>query len=112
MINLIIDNIKRAWDKIKAWSSLISERVRIELGIVRLLNDSRKIDSKIAHLYQKIGKRIFELKEREDIWRSNSRNIFKDEEISTSFAEIQRLLQEKELILKKVSEIFAGEREE
>jgi hypothetical protein len=110
MINLITDNIKRAWDKIRAWSSLISERVRIELGIVRLLNDSRKIDSKIAHLYQKIGKRIFELKE--DIWRSNSRNIFKDEEISASFAEIQRLLQEKELILKKVSEIFAGEREE
>jgi hypothetical protein len=110
MINLITDNIKRAWDKIKAWSSLISERVRIELGIVRLLNDSRKIDSKIAHLYQKIGKRIFELKD--DIWRSNSRNIFKDEEISASFAEIQRLLQEKELILKKVSEIFAGEREE
>jgi hypothetical protein len=110
MINLITDNIKRAWDKIRAWSSLISERVRIELGIVRLLNDSRKIDSQIAHLYQKIGKRVFEL--REDIWRSNSRNIFKDEEISASFAEIQRLLQEKELILKKVSEIFAGEREE
>ncbi len=99
MLDIIQENFKRAWSKFLTWSGLISERVRVELALIRILEDLKKIDHRIGELYQITGKRLFELKERQE------KNILKDEEINNALSEIQRLIEEKERLLRRASEI-------
>ncbi len=99
MIDTLQDNLKRAWTQIRIWSGLISQRVRVELEVIRLLQRVKRIDERIEALYQIIGKRVVELKERHE------RNILKDEDINNAIVKIQTLTNEKESLLKQISEI-------
>ncbi len=99
MLDVVRDNIKRAWTKLQGWSGLISERVRVEIALIGIIQETKRIDERIEEIYKKVGKRFFELKEMRE------KNILKDEEITNYLMEIQRLLREKETLLKRASEI-------
>lgn len=99
MIETIQQNIKRAWSRVLEWSNVLSERVRVELAVIGIIKDIKKIEERIEENYKVIGKRLFELRERQE------KNVLKDEEIIKCLTEIQRLIQEKDGLLKKASEI-------
>lgn len=99
MIETIQQNIKKGWSRLLEWSHLISERVKVELAVIGIIQDVRKIEERIEERYRIIGKRLFELRERHE------KNVLKDEEIIKYLTEIQRLIEEKESLLKKASEI-------
>jgi len=105
MIDILSNNLKKAWQQIQGWATLISERVSTEFAAIRLIQDAKRIDGSIEEIYKRIGRRVFELKERQE------RNILKDEEIAEALAEIQRLLLEKETLLKRASEILEIKKE-
>lgn len=99
MIETIQQNIKRAWSRLLEWSQIFAERVRIEIAVIGIIQDIKRIEEKIEENYKILGKKFFELREKQE------KNILKDEDIIKCLIEIQRLVQEKETLLKKASEI-------
>lgn len=92
------NNFDSGIEKIKWFSSLLSERLKIEFSIIKLLQDRVKKEKDEAEKMKLIGERVFEL-------RNHSGNIFKDKVIIESISEIEKLDAEIEDIKKKASEM-------
>ncbi|MDP3049032.1 MAG: hypothetical protein Q8N12_06345, partial [Thermodesulfovibrionales bacterium] len=86
-------------ERIKWFSSLLSERMKIEFSVIKLVSDRDKKEKDRAEKMRLIGERVFELREQHD------KNVLKDKVIAGSISEIEKLDSEIEDIKKKVSEI-------
>ncbi|MFH1015188.1 MAG: hypothetical protein V1762_04650 [Nitrospirota bacterium] len=95
----IKNNFNSGIERIKWFSSLLSERVKIEFSVIKLLSDRDKKEKDRAEKMRLIGERVFELREQQD------KNILKDKVIASSIDEMEKLDSEIEDIKKKVSEI-------
>lgn len=99
----MIVRLKRSFDagveKVRWFSSLISERLKVEVAIVKLLWESNDLEKNRAALKRSIGERVFELRGRQDV------NLLKDTKIRQALAELERLETELKDIESKVSEI-------
>ncbi|PIV41607.1 MAG: hypothetical protein COZ31_04100 [Nitrospirae bacterium CG_4_10_14_3_um_filter_44_29] len=85
--------------RIKWFSSILSERMKIEFSVIKLVSDRDKKEKERAEKLRLIGERVFEVKEQQD------KNVLKDNVIAGSISEIEKLDSEIEDINKKVSEI-------
>ena len=85
--------------RIKWFSSILSERMKIEFSVIKLINDRDKKEKERAEKLKLIGERVFEVKEQQD------KNVLKDNVIAGSISEIEKLDSEIEDINKKVSEV-------
>jgi len=85
--------------RVKWFSSILSERMKIEFSVIKLINDRDKKEKERAEKLKLIGERVFEVKEQQD------KNVLKDNVIAGSISEIEKLDSEIEDINKKVSEI-------
>ncbi|MEW6570078.1 MAG: hypothetical protein AB1390_02715 [Nitrospirota bacterium] len=85
--------------KIKWLSSILSERLKIEISIMKLLYRSEQLKEKRSELLNKIGQRVYELKENPE------RFILKDGVVIEALGEIERIEEEIERTKKKVSDI-------
>lgn len=99
MIKGLQENFKSGIEKIKWFSSLFSERLKLELAVVRLLYRSGEMDRKREELLQIIGKRVMELRGHSD------KNIVKDTVIAEATAEIEQIEKNIEELKQKASEI-------
>jgi hypothetical protein len=99
MLKRVKDNFESGVEKIKWFSSLLSERMKIELSVMKLLLQSAQMERKKDDLLKTIGRRLLELKEQSD------RDIMKDRAIAEAVAEIEKISDEIETIRKKASEI-------
>lgn len=95
----IKNNFDSGIERIKWFSSILSERVKIEFSVIKLVSDRDKKEKDRAEKMRLIGERVFELKEQHD------KNILKDKVIAGSISEIVKLDSEIEDINKKASEI-------
>jgi|YelNatPaOPRAMG01_1025707.scaffolds.fasta_scaffold07597_7 thymidylate synthase ThyX len=95
--------IKKNFDsgikKIKWFSSLISNRLNIEISIIKLLYQSEQLSEKRDELMRIIGKRFYELKDQPE------KNILKDRIINESLKEIEAINSKIESTIKKASEL-------
>ncbi|MEE8329215.1 MAG: hypothetical protein V3R54_04725 [Thermodesulfovibrionia bacterium] len=66
----MLDKIKRSFNegvkKVKWFAAFLSERTRAETSMAKLLYQSRKLETRIDELYRDIGKRVLELKEKDE----------------------------------------------
>jgi hypothetical protein len=85
--------------RIKWFSSILSERMKIEFSVIKLVSDRDKKEKERAEKLRLIGERVFEVKEQQD------KNVLKDKVIAGSITEIEKLDSEIEDINKKVSEV-------
>ena len=92
-------NFENGVEKIKWFSSLLSDRAKIEISVMKLLYESDQMEKRRDELMKIIGKRVFELKD------SSERHILKDRVISESVSEIEQISGEIETTKKKASEI-------
>lgn len=99
MLKRIKDNFDSGVEKIKWFSSLLSDRMKIEFSVMKLLYQSEQMDKKKDELMKTIGKRVCELKEHSD------RQILKDRVIIDALNEIGKINSEIESTKKKASEI-------
>jgi hypothetical protein len=99
MLKGLQDNFKKGIEKIKWFSSLISERLKIEVAVIRLLYKSEEMAKKKHGLMQAIGQRVIELKGHSD------KNIFKDSVIVEATAEIEKLDKNIDELKQKAAEI-------
>ena len=95
----IKSNFDSGIERIKWFSSILSERMKIEFSVIKLLSDRDKKEKERAEKLRLIGERVFELREQQD------KNVLKDKVIAGSISEIEKLDSEIEDIKNKVSEI-------
>ena len=95
----IKNNFDAGIERIKWFSSILSERMKIEFSVIKLVSDRDKKEKERAEKMRLIGERVFEVKEQHD------KNVLKDKVITSAISEIEKLNSEIEDINEKVSEI-------
>jgi hypothetical protein len=98
------DNLDNGIEKIRWFSSVLSDRLKIEYSLMKLLYQSEEMERKKDDLMKKVGQRMFELKEYSD------RYILKDRVIVEAFHEMEKLNSEIDETKKKASEMSKIER--
>jgi seryl-tRNA synthetase len=93
------NNFDSGIEKIKWFSSLVSDRVKIEYFVMKLLYQSEQMEKKRDELIKTIGLRVYELKGYPD------RHILKDSAIIDAINEIDKINNEINETKKKASEI-------
>lgn len=99
MLKRIKDSFENGVEKIKWASSLLSERVKIELSIMKLLYETDQLEKKKEDLMKTIGRRVAELKEYPD------RQILKDSIVADALSEIEKITTEIDQTRKRASDI-------
>jgi hypothetical protein len=103
MLKRIKDSFDSGVEKIKWFSSLLSDRVKVEVSVIKLIYQSDQMERRKDDLMKTIGRRVHELKEYPD------RQLLKDRIIDDSLVEIEHIIREIELTRKKASEISKTE---
>jgi len=99
MLKRLKKNFDRGVEQIKWFSTVLSERIKIELLVLKLLFQSDRMEKKRDDLLKKIGQRVYELKGEPD------RDILKDRSVAESLGEIEKITGEIDSTKKKASEI-------
>jgi nucleoside-triphosphatase THEP1 len=102
MLKKLKDNFDRGVERVKWFAGVFSERLKIEIVLIKLLYRSDEVDKKKNELLASIGRRVYELT------RSGEKNIQKDAEILKAIDEIGRLEKDAGDIRRKVSEITSA----
>ena len=89
--------------KIKWFFSIVAERIKIEIAVVRLLGRSEKYESERKELLVAIGERVNELKSGKQM------NVYQDEIIKESLKKLVALEEEISKLRKEAEEISALE---
>jgi len=93
------ENFDSGIEKIKWFSMLLSDRIKIEYSVMRLLYQSEQMQKKKDELMKTIGQRVYELKEYSD------RSLLKDRIVTDALDELDKINSEIESTRKKASEI-------
>ncbi|HET6515954.1 MAG TPA: hypothetical protein VFG09_12395 [Thermodesulfovibrionales bacterium] len=93
------DNLDSGVGKIKWFSSLLNDRMKIEISLVRLLYQSAEMERKRAGLMKVIGERVYELKNGPD------KRILRDAAILEALRNLERMDADIEDVKKRAAEI-------
>jgi hypothetical protein len=93
------ENFDRGIEKIKWFSVLLSDRIKIEYSVMKLLYQSEQMKKKRDELMKTVGERVYELKGHSD------RSVLKDQIIADALDELDKINSEIESTRKKASEI-------
>jgi len=99
MFKRLRNNFDSGIEKIKWFSSLFSDRMKIEVSVMKLLYQSAQLEKKKDELMKTIGQRVYELKDHSE------RYILKDRVIIDTMNEIEDINREIDSTEKKASEI-------
>ena len=89
----------RGVEKIKWFASIVSDRTKLEVAVMKLLHESEQLEEKKNELLKKIGMRVYELREQ------NERQVLKDTLVTDAIEEISRIDADMETTRQKASEI-------
>jgi len=81
----VYENFKKGIEKIKWFATLFSERLNIEIAIIKLLYQSDEMSKKREALLKTIGERVVELK------GHTEKNVFRDNDIAGAREEIEKI---------------------
>jgi hypothetical protein len=99
--------LKRSFDagieKIRLLASITSERLKVEVAVIKLLLKTNDLEKTRGELAKSIGERVFELRGRPEA------NILSDARIKRSVAEMEKVVTEINDIKSKASEIGKAE---
>ncbi|GBD99748.1 hypothetical protein BMS3Abin07_01791 [bacterium BMS3Abin07] len=103
MLERINSAIKTGIKKIKWYSYLIAERIKIEIAVIKLMGRSEKYESERRKLLTSIGERIYDLKNKQGI------NVYEDGAIRDLLKRLDQLEEEISRLRKEAEEISALE---
>lgn len=89
--------------KVRWASSLLTERLKVEMAVIKLLRESDGLEKRRSELIADIGERVFELRDRKEI------DILKDPKIMAALKELKPLDDELHELREKASEIGKAE---
>ncbi|MEC4676359.1 MAG: hypothetical protein VST72_05485 [Nitrospirota bacterium] len=85
MFKKLYETFRGGIEKIRWFATILSERIKIEIAVIKLLYESKEMDRKKDELLKKIGRRVYDLKGHTD------RNIFRDRLVVDTLAEIEEI---------------------
>jgi seryl-tRNA synthetase len=89
--------------KVRWISSLLSERLKVEMAVIKLLRESDELEKRRNELIKDIGERVYDLKDRKEM------DILGDPNIKTALKELEPLDEELKELKEKASEIGKAE---
>lgn len=95
----IKENLDAGIERVKWFSSLLNERVKVEISLFKLLHQSAEMEERRTALMKTIGERVFELRHVPD------KQLLRDPVILDALSNLERLDADMEDVRKKVSEI-------
>ena len=95
----IKNNLDSGIGKIKWFSSLLNERVRIEISLFRLLYKASEMEKRKSELLETIGKRVYEIRQ------GPEKNLVRDHVILETLDKLEEIDAEIAEVRKKTSEI-------
>lgn len=98
MFNIIKRDFEAGIEKIKWFSELLSERVRIEIEVFKLLYKSEELKKKRDELLKKIGEEVYAMKGKE-------KNIYANKDVVNAIKELEALEPEIKETVERASEI-------
>jgi seryl-tRNA synthetase len=96
-------NLDEGIGKVRWFSSLLTERLKVEMAVIKLLKESDGLEKRRSELIEDIGERVFELRDRKDM------DIIKDPKIKAALKELEPLEKELHELKEKASEIGKAE---
>ncbi len=88
----MLDRAKKSFAEgvksVKWFAAFLSERTRVETTRARLLYESRKLENRLEELYCDIGKRVTEIKDKEE------KDVLKDFIVLQAISEIKKIREE------------------
>ena len=81
----VLDDFRQGTEKIRWFSSLFAERLKIEIAVFKLQYDADRMSRTRDELLRRIGQRVMELKPHED------GNVLRDAVVAEAVAEIEKL---------------------
>ncbi|MBI4826215.1 MAG: hypothetical protein HY807_07315 [Nitrospirae bacterium] len=89
---MMIEKIRKSFNdgvaNLRWLANFLAERTRAETSIFKLRYESSKLENRIDELYRDVGKRVLEIKEKEE------KDVFKDFIILQTIDEIKALRKE------------------
>lgn len=98
MFSRIKKDFDEAVAKIKWFASLLSERVRIEIAVFKLMYKSEELKKQRDELLKKIGEEVYEMK-------GANKNVYANKEIIDAIKELEKIDPEIKETHQKASEI-------
>ena len=102
MLKRLKENFEKGIEKIKWFSALLSERLKVEYSVVRLLYQSEQMEKKKDELLKRIGRHVYENKGYPE------RSVIKDKVIVEALSELDKIMSDIEATKKKASEISSS----
>ncbi len=99
MIERFKDNFMKGVEKLRWFATVFSERLRIEIAVMRLLYRSSEMNRRRDELFVAIGRRVYEFRENPE------RSVLKDKVVQEAVIEIERVEREMEDLRHRVSEM-------
>ncbi len=98
MIRRVKKDFESGIKKVKWFATLLSERVRIEITIFKLLYKSEELKKKRDELLRQIGEEVFEM-------RDKGKNIYSSKEVLASIKSLESIGPEIRDTLEKASDL-------
>lgn len=98
MFSRIKRDLENGIGKVRWFASLLSERVRIELTIFKLLYKSEELKKRRAELLRRIGEEVYRM-------RGKDKNVYANRDIMSAVKEMESLEPEIKETLDKASEV-------
>jgi hypothetical protein len=95
----IKENFDSGADKVRWFSSLMNERMKVELSLFKLLYKTTEMEKNRASLMKTIGERVFELR------NASEKRILRDPAILEALESLEKLDSEIADMRRKASEI-------
>jgi len=84
-MNKLKDSFNTGLMRVKWIATFVAERAKAETSVVKLLYESSKLESKIDEHYREIGRRVLELKEKDET------EVFQDFIVQQALSEVKTL---------------------
>ncbi len=98
MLSRIKEDFENGIKKVKWFSELLSERMKIEITIFKLLYKSEELKKKRDELLRQIGEEVYEM-------RGNDKNVYGGKEIMAAIRSVELLELEIKEAMEKVAEL-------
>ncbi len=98
MFNSLKKDFEVGIERIKWFASLLSERIRVEITVFKLLYKSEELKKRREELLKKIGEEAYET-------RGKGKNLYANREVAEAIRELEALDPEIKETIEKVSDI-------
>jgi seryl-tRNA synthetase len=98
MLSKVKEDFENGIKKVKWFSELLSDRVRIEIAIFKLLYKSEELRKKKYELLRQIGEEVYEM-------RGKDKNVYDIKEVMAAIKAIESLEPEIKETMEKVADI-------